>query len=442
MKERISEDGSLAYGKKTNGVFKIPSRKSDLKTIKESKKSSIKDEDVSYSSDEIAYWGDGNDFPQLVYKDIKENTILGSALDFKARAMCSEFMYGKVEYDELGKEKFTPVVDPTVQEWIKKTRMLTTYLFPACQDFSHFSAVFPEIVLSQDRKSIVNISRQKAAHCRFSTQDEKGNIPFTYITPNWDKRPSLKEVIKIDNVQVDFDPIGYVQFTKAKRYIYPVLYPSIDETYYPLSVWNAIRESKWLDVAKTIPAYKKAYFENSSTLRYHVEIADWWWEKRYEGFFQKDPAERIKLITEVIDDFEDRMTGVEKAFKSVVSMMKVIEGDKEYSGWKITPIKGEKMDSGDLETSQEASQHIMFALGLHPSIMGSTPGGKLNSSGSEQRIALNNFYITHRVHQEMILDPLQFVFDFNGWDYTVRFKNPLIHTLDAGNEISKSNEKL
>ena len=439
-KERsVNADLTHAVSVKAGALFSL---NASSKLAKESGTGIIDTDDLKHGSEEWARWGSDNLFPQNFYADVKKNTILKSALDFKARAICSEFQYGTVSYGENGEEQFLPVKDPVVESFIKKTRLYSTYLLPASLDFVYFGVIFPEIIMSLDRKSIVNISRQKAAHSRITQMNKSGFSEYTLINANWETFGPKEEeyTVRLPNIDVDYDPASFVQINKAKRYIYPVVYPSIDESYYPVLPQNSFRESGWYDVAKSIPAYKKAYYENSVTLRYHIEIADWWWEKRYPDFFKKDSAYRKEKIDEVLDDFEDRMTSADKAFKTVTSMLNTMDFDgEERSGWKITPLKADKADKGDLETSQEASQHAMFSLGMHPSIMGSTPGGKLNTSGSEQRVALNNFYIINRVHQKSILDPVQFIFDFNGWNYEPRFKNPLIHTLDQGNEITESN---
>lgn len=438
--DRFTDDGNFAISAKGTALLQLPKSVFSSGRRKEEAQN-VKDFDITKHGAEIhARWGTDNMFPQTFYTDLKKNTVLMSALNFKAKAMASQMQYGIVEYNENGEEIFKPVKDPMVEQFLRKTRLYQTYLLPAAFDWVFFGCIWPEIVLSADRSQIVNISRQKAAHGRMQKMNKSGFVENIIFSANWQAYgPKFPEdAFKIRTIDIDYDPINYLQITRSKRYIYPVVYPTIDETYYPILPQNTFRESGWYDVAKSIPAYKKAYYENSVTLRYHIEIADWWWDKRNPGFWQKDPEERIKIINQVLDDFEDRMTSADKAFKVVTSYLKTDDGE-EMSGWKITPLKADKADKGDLETSQEASQHAMFSMGMHPSIMGSTPGGTLNTSGSEQRVALNNFYIINRVDQKAILDPVQFIFDYNGWPYEARFKNPLIHTLDKGNEVAESN---
>jgi len=61
-------------------------------------------------------------------------------------------------------------------------------------------------------------------------------------------------------------------------------------------------------------------------------------------------------------------------------------------------------------------------------------------SGSDKRVAFNIFVATHKFLQHLLLEVLNLVRDYNGWDPDLefRFLTPQINTLDTKSETSAS----
>ncbi|HMT30417.1 MAG TPA: hypothetical protein PKD91_14175, partial [Bacteroidia bacterium] len=75
--------------------------------------------------------------------------------------------------------------------------------------------------------------------------------------------------------------------------------------------------------------------------------------------------------------------------------------------------------------------------GVDPAIIGMTPGKGIGAgSGSDKRIAFNVYVSLCQADRDIILEPLNFIRDYNGWDPELefRFKYPMITTLDKGKE--------
>lgn len=421
----ISGDRSVAYLASAGALVKM---KKAVKPI---------NKDSTEVDGEVAKWGADNLYPQNLYKDIKKSSIVGPTLNWKARALYSGgLVYGN--YDDAG--KFQLATDDRVHSFLRKAKINRTYVLPAALNFYYFNNIFPETVLSDDRSQVVNITCQKSSYCRFSRQNERtGLSEKVFISANWDKNPSKKDMLWLPTVDTDYDPEGFVQLHKSRRFIYPVSYPSIDETYYSLAAWNSIRESGWYDVAQSIPAFKKAFYENGITIRYQLEIMDWYWTERYSDWEGLGDDDKVKRYKDTLKDFNDHLTGKEKGFKTVMSMKKYNPDSGQIeSAWTITPLKNDKLDVNAVAESQEASSHLLFALGVHPTLIGNTPGNKMGAgSGSDQRVAFNHYMSLCQSEQDLILEPLQFAFDYNGWPYTVKFRNSLIQRLDSGEEVTE-----
>lgn len=405
-------------------------------------------------SQEIANWGESNDFPQQVLKDIAKNTIVGPALDFKARALYSGgLMYGSVKLIQQGEkiiEVFTPALNPEV-ETFKRLNNLNRYALEACTDLVTFYNGFPELILSKDRNKITGITKQDAAYCRWGKQNPKtGSVELCYINANWDNggKPDDEFTAKVAVLDPYFDRVTYLKEGKAPKYIYPISYPTSGKTYYQLAHWNALRLSGWLDVANSVPAFKKALFENQMTIKYHIEISSDWWEWKYPDWQTYPLEKRAELKQTELKEFTDFMSGIKGTGKAFISTYKADPiSQKKYSGWTISPIESKIPDGLYNADSQEASSHILFSLGVNPSLIGSSPGAKMNNGGgSEQRVAYNIFVTQHKAFQDLVTEPLDFISQYNGWNdeegnpYVWRFRNSMITTLDEGTETKPNPE--
>ena len=73
---------------------------------------------------------------------------------------------------------------------------------------------------------------------------------------------------------------------------------------------------------------------------------------------------------------------------------------------------------------------------MHPALSGITPNSGMGGAGSNIREAYNLHIIMNQFNQDLILEPLYVVRDYNGWgdDIEFKFKNSLMTTLDAGKE--------
>lgn len=374
---------------------------------------------------EIVQWGSDNLFPQTVLKDSRKNTIIGTTLDKMARiAYEGGIEYGKIEINGKGEKVFIEQYDTKVEAFFRRSK-IHRYLIGALRNFYWFFNAFPEMVLTKDRSEIYSIKAQKTAYCRYS-KPENGVVKYCYLSAAWEEAPDLKGLPKIPVIDIYGSPQDLKEYGKVYNYIYPISYPTENEDFYSLADWNSLRVSGWLDVAQSIPQFKKALFKNQISIKYMISVSSHWWNWKYKGFDGFDTKKKQRLMKEELDKFEKFMKGVEEAGNS---MMTTVFSDpamqKEYPGWKVTAIDNKIKDGIYIEDSNEASSHLLFALGLHDSLLGSKPGSKLGAgSGSDMRVAFNIYTDTIRVHQDLILEPLYFIDEYNGYgmDY-YRFRN-------------------
>lgn len=393
---------------------------------------------------EYQRWGDNNDYPKSIYDRCRPNSIIPSAIEWKARAVRSGGVrYGVIDgYKPDGTEIFRPVTVDEIEEFLSLND-LDLYFEEAFSDLYWFSHIFPELILSNDRKKIAALVHQEATFCRFSRQDQKsGKIGSVFIDANW---PSGKAETwrKLPVIDPYFDPVGQIRNSKSFSFIYPLSYTSPGRIYYQQPSWHSIIDGNWLDVANQIPELKKYVMKNQMSIKYVIHIPEEWWEWKYPGFNtgKYTDAKRKEVMKTERDRFQSSLTGVTNSGKVLMLTYKTDASRNEYTKWEIKPFSTTKQDGEYMEESQEASSHILYALGIDGTLIGNTPGKQMGAgSGSDKRVAWNIFIINNKPYQDKVLKPLDLITKYNGWkgpdDKKIvwRFNNYLIATLDSGSE--------
>jgi len=395
----------------------------------------VKDDlSTQVNSWKIHPWGDDNNFPDTILSELANNSDLGSFLDLQARALHAGGVTYHVEDPNTG--EIIPKRIPEIESFLFQNWY---YPIQATVDFYRFINVFPEFIVSRDRKKIRWLICRPANHCRYALQDEQGRINHVYISANWpEARWNDKKTLKRSVVHPIYDmPENLRQRKDGPAYIYPLSYPS-GKSYYQLANWNAIRKNKWLELANKIPEFKLALMNNQLTIKYHIQISGKFWEWKYENKWSTFSAEeKKKKKEEVISTINQFLKGEKNAGKSLTSHFEIdrVSG-KEVPGIKIDAIDDKIKDGIYLEDSVEATIKLFSALGLDPSILGIVPGkGGSNRSGSDKREALNIYISLIQPHASILLRPYDFISWYNGWNnenemIRWKFKAPLLQTLD------------
>ena len=400
--------------------------------------------ELDYSRSEVAFWGVNNDFPATLEKEIESSSIVPSTLDFKTRMLTSlgiEYGYYEIVNNE---DTFVKIRDEEVQQFLKKTN-INRYSAKAASDLYTFYNIFPELVLSVDKKKIVSILAQEAEFCRWEKQDKKGFIKNCFIKTNWvDKPNDSEEAIKVPVIDIYTNDIEEIRQGKSHKYIFPLSIPT-GKIYYQTAPWYSIIKSGWLDVAKAIPIFKKALMKNQITAKYLIKIPTYYWHWRFNGkgdnkdWDKMSPDEQKKEMGETLENFENFLSGNENAGKSMMTHFKFDEATKkEYPSWTIEPIENKLKDGAYIEDSQEASSHILYALGVPAALLGNAPGksGQGSGSGSDVRELANFYSILNTSYEELILEPLRFIAEYNGWNKRLgktlefRYKKAFLQTTD------------
>lgn len=414
--------------------------------------------EVTNQSTGIFEWGDDNLEPQNIIKTLNEHDLLRPAIEKKAKLVYGQgFVYGpeRIVDTPHGKERIIePAIIPEIEDWSEDTN-LKLYARESSTDRFSFGNFFPEMILGKYNNHVHKLYNLDASECRLALQDKRtGAINKVHISANWDSMGGgNNNVIKVDAL----DPYGslvkqILARPDIKKWVLPMRSQSHGDKYYAKDSLYGLRQSGWLDVAKSVPKWKKAVMENQLSIKFHIQVSAEWWEWKYPGFKEKPLKEKHKLQQAEITRFLDAMKGTDKAGNVLMTSFQYDpRHNKEWAGWKIEPLDNSKFDSNEnhLEYASEADLRTIRALNMHPTLFGAARGKGSAGSGSDLRVAENQAVLECKPEQDDILAPILAATRLNGWHEKYggefkrlgwQFKSYFIARLDSGKELSDKAE--
>lgn len=380
-------------------------------------------------------WGEDNMFPSNVDEDVRKNGIATRALEILIQAHFGKGFYTyKDEITEDAKLVKKIVKDQQFQDFAKLTN-LNRFFIQIINDYVWFRNPFVELIFSKDAKKIALVKRHDPIHCRWHVCDEKGNIPYLFVSADW-PNPGKDKYTKIPALDVNYpllDLLNRRELGKIKpgdSVIMPLRINNGGNIYYDKTPWDAIR-TQYLPVATNIPKMVKALQENEMYIKYMIKVPYSYWEHKYgtewNGWTKEVQNAKIKEWREKFDQF---LRGYAQAGKSFVTFYDrdPITG-KIYDEILIEAISEKSDGKKWIIDSSAANSENLFALGVDPTIMGqSSPGGSEGGSGSNKREAFAILQALMGVGRTLLFQPLELIRDFNGWDPDLQFGHVDIDT--------------
>jgi hypothetical protein len=381
---------------------------------------------------DMLYWGEDNLYPQTLNVWIEKHPILSSKLPWFAMALAS----GGIVYGTRSAEGFKPAFDPKIEAFNKAIN-LKRYQIDFPIEVVKFWTGFVELILSKDRSKIVNVIPQDSTFCRVTRTDSEKykNNPQVFINANWDLGDLETNELTIQRPMLDpyTDRDAQVREGSEYAYIYPVMGPTSGRVGYSEAPWTSSIKSKWLQYSLAIPEAKLAKIENSMMVMYQIEVPDSYWKAAYPDWEEKkdlQTSRKKEKQTEWINSLTDKKNWG----KAVMTTYKQFEDGKTGHHILIKIIENPFKGSELIEDSFEANSQIYQALMMDATLNGTIPGKQMGAgSGSDKREAWNLLMLSSKPLMDLILEPLQFVYDYNGFEYELMFNNYLIATQDQVN---------
>jgi len=402
----------------------------------------------------VVKWGEDNDFPAGVLSLCEKSPIFTSGMLFNINTLFGDgVVYGQWVHKENGQSVF--VRDRSVKEINEFLSLndIDNYILEQANDLCWFANVFPEVILNK-KKKIVELRHKEAAFSRWGEMNkETGLIENHYYCARWSKKtkseqidvtPVLSPFRTVEDLQIRMGLLpghnGQTRQGSQYRFIIPLNVPSPGKNYYQTPHWYSIVESGWLDYSLKIPEFKTALLENQMIIKYHVELSDDYFDKIYAAEGISDPEKKQARIKKEYNDLNKFLTSVKNTGKTVVSFIRYDAQGRELRRMKIHVIENKLTGGEYIEDSEEASNIISYALGVHPALIGSSPGKNKSISGSEARELFIIKQSMQKAIRSRLLRPLYIIRDFNGWPKDIDFAipNTTLKTLDSGTGSEKT----
>ena len=375
-------------------------------------------------------WGADNQMPYKILELIESDETLSTCQIFNA-----EVCYGSgLVYDT---KEAKPAVRKDVDHYLMDND-LPSYFLGVCQDFKHFGFCVSIIILNGDGSRIVRILRKEACYCRFAPAEKDGHIPYI-LYANWRKSISSKdEVEKIElldfhspwsdlNERLGKSTTSFSSPTKPIRPTKPITkcrkfaivsrVPTPDSTYYPIPYYGALFKGNWYNIKKLIGMAKEAKLKNSAPIKYHIEIANRYWDGIFKAEAITDRKKQMDRVVEEKEKIINFLTGMENSGKALFSTFYVSPDGKEQHDVVINKVETDK-EGGDWSTDIiEAVNMVCFTMRVHSNLVGSVPGkSQSNNSGSDKRELYTIAQALQKPYHDLLFTVHNIIIRYNGWE--------------------------
>lgn len=410
---------------------------------------------VKYGKYQIAPWGPDNLLPQHLLNKVAKGDIVGANLRFNRDVAfgLGPKLVRAVARDEYGRVlDWAPVEEGEVYDWFDAND-IPLFLQQELTDIAYFYNAFPEIILDDSYSKIRAIRHKEAVFSRWGAANAKGDINWHYYA-DWNENPSEKD-ITVTRVLDEFDTVRDLNIFraqhKAKRFIYPVYMPSPGHPYYSEPEWYSIFRSGWYDHSVMVPELKKAILKNQLGVKFIIYLSQEYFKNicKMEGIDVNDRkayTERVNQEKEAFNTFLSGETNANKAIMSIKERIATANGTMESKWIEIVPIDNKIQGGEYIDDTESTANIICYAMGVHSSLIGATPGKSSSTLGGTQAREL---YLMKQACMKPIVDrvmrPLRFIKQFNHWDKDIYINVPeyIFTTLDqnkSGKQESTNTE--
>jgi len=404
--------------------------------------------------------GGNNNAPLEVMKRVMENVTVGACVEFNTKVAYGDAvmvlrMTRDETTDEIKYKQLLPSEEPEIFSWIEDNEY-DRIAEEIANDLVCFYDSYIEYVFNQEEvPRLVQVNVKEASHTRISKIDpDKGYSLWHGYSALWHKGqasddisvlPLLRSSKPLLDLKTRMGKIpgteGLVKIVKDRRFVENIKLSTPGRFYYSRPYWWSIFTSGWYDFSCSIPKVKAALIKNQMVLRYTVFIRKSFFGDLYASNNITDPEKQKDFKQKFMNNLDAFLSGEENAGKSFVTMfdydrMKGVE-EKDII---INPLESFIKGGEYIEDSEETSNMISFAMGVHPSVIGASPGKNQSISGSEARELFNVHQALSKSIQKKCLLPLYRAKVMNGWPQDIYFSiaNLQLTTLDKGTGATKN----
>jgi len=393
-------------------------------------------------------WGTDNLQPDVILTAIRNDEVMSSNMWFN---ICTAYGLGFRFTNEDG----TPVIDPDIKKFFRRNNMIKFWA-EQFTDIKHFFFSVLVIILDTEGKMVVQIRHKEAINCRFETcNPETGKIENIFYA-NWKLYPSQDAIEAIPMLDDD-DPVGDLMVrlgkepdpetgktrkpTTDRKFAIVNRIPTPGMKYYPFAYYFSTFNSGWSKLKAMIPIAKIAMMTNGMTIKYMVELHKDYFTKVFANENITDPEKKKARKSLEINNIKSFLSGVENQNKSWFSTYYIDPNGKEQQMVRITRLDADKAGGDYIADSESASNVVSYAMGVHPSLIGSSPGANKSINGTEARELFTMKQALEHFTRDIMLSPFYLLNEVNGWDLDYDIPDLMLTTLDQKTDAKISTSK-
>lgn len=379
----------------------------------------------STSGDEFEEWyaDSGNTYPQQIVEKARKDPELPALIKKYTDMLYSGGMvYGKWVMDG-DKRVFERIYDAEIENWLTDTN-INLYLQEAYADAKWYSNAFAELTYDGRGKKngqIVSISIQEAMFCRWSKQNDKGKKEKVYVSANWDVNNGSDKV-GYEAIDPYFKPRNQIENLKGDVLYYPLIFPDVPgKVYYQQPSWHSLFDGKIFELYELQLLNELYYLKNGMNLRFHVEVDESYFERKYKDWKGKKTEEITAIFKAELEAFNKLFSGVDKSGKSMLTLKHFDQRTKaEYSEWTIHEIKPTQLQDTNIQAMNQKTLVKCRALGMDPTLIGpvgESRSSNSNGSGSNNRTSFHIHNIVNKPIHDQVASPFNSTIKYvNGWE--------------------------
>lgn len=389
---------------------------------------------------EYVLYGDDDRLPYTVREHIGDNMITAQSQLFNVQSCYGQ---GLRFYDRKTQE---PAHNAALEEFCFMNDMKQLYL-EQCTDMKYYYFSVAVLLLSRDGSRIDRIVHKDACNCRFTLdrryvlygdfESDASKPDNIEIIPWLDAvRPSADLLVKTGRIP---DPkTGLVKDSGIRKFAVSCSFPTVGCQFYPRMNYLSVFRDKWYDIYRLIGFGKRAKIRNSSSPRFQIEIHMDYWDHLCDSEGIVDEEERKARVKREKENIESFVCGLKNAGKTWITGYFIDPNGRENQMVRITNLENGKKEGGDwADDIQEASNILCFAFGVHPNLIGATPGkSSMNNSGSDKRELFTLKQALDTPFRDVLMAPYRMLLHYNGWSREVGVDVPILQltTLDKGKD--------
>lgn len=393
-------------------------------------------------------YGELNTMPYVIQNLVGKNLVLSQCQQYNIYSLYSQ----GVRF--VDRKTLQDTDDHRVREFCLANSLHETFM-EQCTDMKFYGFTVSVVILNREGSRILQIRHKEACFCRFEAPDKHGrseNIfygDFRKVNPDRVRAYPLLDISDpLGDLKVRLgllpDPATGKSRTPTKDRMFAVVcrIPTPGMAFYPQPYYLSIFRDNWYDIYHLIGRGKKHLIRNTAAPRWQIEIHHEYWDMICDNEGIVDPEKRVARKNQEKRNIKDFVCGVENAGKALISGYYVDPNGKENRMVRVIDLNaGNKKEGGDWsDDTSEAANTLCFAMGVHPNLIGATPGkSQMNNSGSDKRELFTLKQAMETPTHDIMLKPYHVILHFNGWDdkVTVRVPMLMLTTLDQNTDAKQ-----